>query len=107
VVEPQGFDLLAHLVQRPERVVTKDERLQAVWDGHAVSESAITNRVNAARRAIGDSGEKQRLIRTIPRKGFCFIGAIKEDSAASTKDAVPRVLIAAMAFLPPSPRRFR
>ena len=67
VVEPQVFDLLAYLVQHPERVVTRDELLQAVWDGRIVSESAITNRVNAARRAIGDSGEKQRLIRTVPR----------------------------------------
>jgi DNA-binding winged helix-turn-helix (wHTH) protein len=80
VVEPQVFDLLAHLVQHPERVVTKDERLQAVWDGRIVSESAITNRVNAARRAIGDSGEKQRLIRTALPKGFRFIGGIKKEA---------------------------
>jgi DNA-binding winged helix-turn-helix (wHTH) protein len=106
VVEPQVFDLVAHLVQHPERVVTKDERLQAVRDGRAVYESAITNLDNAARRAIGDSGEKQRLIRTMARKGFRFISAIKEDGAASTKEAVPRVPVAAMASLPPSPRRF-
>jgi TolB-like protein/DNA-binding winged helix-turn-helix (wHTH) protein len=89
VVEPQVFDLLVYLVQHQERVVTKDELLQAVWDGRIVSESAITNRVNAARRAIGDSGEKQRLIRTVPRKGFRFIGAIKKESVESTKEAVP------------------
>jgi DNA-binding winged helix-turn-helix (wHTH) protein len=70
VVEPQVFDLLVYLGQHPERVVTQDEPLQAVWDGRIVSESAITNRVNAARRAIGDSSEKQRLIRTVPRRDF-------------------------------------
>jgi DNA-binding winged helix-turn-helix (wHTH) protein len=90
VVEPQVFDLLAYLVQHPERVVTKDELLQAVWDGRIVSESAITNRVNAARRAIGDSGEKQCLIRTVPRKGFRFIGAIKKEAVESIKEAVPQ-----------------
>jgi DNA-binding winged helix-turn-helix (wHTH) protein len=90
VVEPQVFDLLVYLAQHPERVVTKDELLQAVWDGRIVSESAITNRVNAARRAIGDSGEQQRLIRTVPRKGFRFIGAIKKEAAESTKEAVPQ-----------------
>jgi DNA-binding winged helix-turn-helix (wHTH) protein len=98
---------LVYVVQHLERVVTKDEVLQAVWDGRIVSESVITNRVNAARRAIGDSGEKQRLIRTMARMRFRFIGAIKEDGAASTKEAVPRVPIAARAFLPPLPRRFR
>jgi DNA-binding winged helix-turn-helix (wHTH) protein len=85
VVEPQVFDLLAYLVQHLERVVTKDELLRAVWDGRIVSESAITNRFNAARRAIGDSGEKQRLIRTVPRKGFRFIGAIKKEAVESDK----------------------
>ena len=90
VVEPQVFDLLAYLVQHPERVVTRDELLQAVWDGRIVSESAIANRINAARRTIGDSGEQQRLIRTVPRNGFRFIGAIKKEAAEPTKEAVPQ-----------------
>jgi TolB-like protein/DNA-binding winged helix-turn-helix (wHTH) protein len=81
---------LVYLVQHPERVVTKDELLRAVWDGRIVSESAITNRVNAARRAIGDSGEQQRLIRTVPRKGLRFIGAIKKEAVEPTKEAVPQ-----------------
>jgi DNA-binding winged helix-turn-helix (wHTH) protein len=88
VVEPRVFDFLVYLVQHPERVVTKDELLQAVWGGHIVSESAITNRVNAARRAIGDSGKAQRLIRTVPRKGFRFIGAEETDGGAVQKEAV-------------------
>jgi DNA-binding winged helix-turn-helix (wHTH) protein len=87
-VEPQVFDLLVYLAQNPDRVVSKDELLQAVWDGRVVSESAINNRVNAARRAIGDSGEAQHLILTVPRKGFRFIGAVKELGADVTKPAV-------------------
>ena len=90
-VEPQVFDLLVYLVQNPDRVVSKDELLEAVWHGRIVSESAITNRINAARRAIGDSGQAQRLIRTVPREGFRFVGAIKEHSAEPAKAAVPPV----------------
>jgi DNA-binding winged helix-turn-helix (wHTH) protein len=77
-VEPQVFDVLLYLVRNPDRVISKDELLQAIWDGRIVSDSAITNRINAARRAIGDSGAAQRLIRTVPRKGFRFVGAIEE-----------------------------
>jgi DNA-binding winged helix-turn-helix (wHTH) protein len=89
-VEPQVFDLLAHLVQNPDRVVSKDELLRAVWDGRIVSDSAITNRINAARRAIGDSGSAQRLIRTVPRKGFRFIGAVEEFIDESAQPPVGR-----------------
>src|SRR5215471_235112 len=77
-VEPQVFDLLAYLVQHRDRVVTKDDLLEAVWGGRTVSGSALTTRINAARRAIGDTGEAQRLIRTLPRKGVRFIAEVKE-----------------------------
>ena len=77
-VEPQVFDLLTYLVQNPDRIVSRDELLQAIWDGRAISDSAIANRINGARRAIGDSGEAQRLIRTVPRKGFRFIGPVNK-----------------------------
>jgi len=60
-------------------VVSKDDLLAAVWNGRIVSDSALTTRINAARTAIGDSGEKQRLIRTLPRKGLRFVGAVRED----------------------------
>jgi TolB-like protein len=75
-VGPQVFDLLVYLVQNRERVVTKDDLLDAVWSGRFVSESNLTTRINAARKAIGDSGEEQRLIRTVPRKGFRFVGVV-------------------------------
>jgi TolB-like protein/DNA-binding winged helix-turn-helix (wHTH) protein len=77
-LEPQVFDLLAYLVRHRDRVVGKDDLLQAVWGGRIVSDSTLTARINAARRAIGDDGEKQRLIRTLPRKGVRFVAKITE-----------------------------
>ena len=75
---PQVFDLLLYLVQHRERVVSKDDLLQAVWGGRIVSESTLTSHINAVRKAIGDSGEEQRLIRTVARKGFRFVGEVRE-----------------------------
>jgi len=77
-VEPQVFDILAYLVQHRDRVVTKDDLLEAVWGGRIVSGSALITRINAARRAVGDSGAAQRLIRTLPRRGVRFIAEVKE-----------------------------
>jgi DNA-binding winged helix-turn-helix (wHTH) protein len=68
-VGPQVFDLLLHLVQNREHVVSKDELLDVVWDGRIVSESTLTSHINAARKAVGDSGQEQRLIRTSPARG--------------------------------------
>jgi TolB-like protein/tetratricopeptide (TPR) repeat protein len=84
-LEPQVFDLLAFLIRNRERVVSKDDLLRAVWDGRAVSESALTTRVNAVRRAVDDDGETQRLIRTFTRRGIRFIGDVVEtpDAAVS------------------------
>jgi TolB-like protein len=77
-LEPQVFDLLAFLVCDRDRVVSKDDLLASVWGGRIVSESTIASRINAARRAIGDNGEQQRLIRTIIGKGIRFVGAVRE-----------------------------
>src|SRR6202163_4789997 len=77
-LEPQVFDLLVHLIRNRDRVVNKDDLLESVWKGRIVSESTLTSRINAACKAVGDSGEAQRLIRTVPRKGFRFIGAVTE-----------------------------
>src|SRR5262249_34284672 len=79
-LEPQVFDLLVYLLQNRDRVVSKDDLWQAVWRGRIVSESTLTSRINAARKAIGDSGERQELIRTVPRKGFRFVGVVNEQS---------------------------
>ena len=77
-VGPQVFDLLLYLVQNREHVVSKDELLDVVWGGRIVSESTLTSHINAARKAIGDSGQEQRLIRTVARKGFRFVGDVRE-----------------------------
>lgn len=79
-VEPQVFDLLLHLVRNRDQVISKDEMLAAVWGGRIVSESTLSNRINAARRAIGDSGEQQGLIRTVPRRGLRFVANVQEEA---------------------------
>ena len=77
-VEPQVFDVLVYLVQHRDRVVSKDELIRAVWEGRFVSDDTLTSRVGAARRAIGDTGAEQRLIRTVTRRGFRFVGDVRE-----------------------------
>jgi len=90
---PQVFDTLAYLVQNRERVVSKDDLLDAVWQGRIVSESTLTSHINAVRKAVGDSGEVQKLIRTIARKGFRFVGDVREEQTSkdggSTKLQLP------------------
>ena len=81
-VEPQVFDLLVYLVQNRERVVSKDDVIASVWSGRIVSDSTLTSRINAARKAVGDNGEAQRLIRTIARKGFRFVGEVRVPAPA-------------------------
>ena len=93
-VEPQVFDLLVYLVANRDRVVSKDDVIDAVWGGRIVSDSTLTSRINAARRAVGDSGESQKLIRTIARKGFRFVGVVQSavvaaDAAAPAEPAAP------------------
>ena len=83
---PQVFDLLLYLIENRAHVVSKDDLLEAVWRGRIVSESTITSHINAARTAIGDTGHEQKLIRTIPRKGFRFVGEVAETAVASAPD---------------------
>ena len=80
-LQPQVFDLLVYLVCNRERVVSKDDLISNIWGGRIVSELALTTRINAARAAIGDSGEDQRLIRTFPRKGIRFVGDVGEEQS--------------------------
>jgi TolB-like protein/cytochrome c-type biogenesis protein CcmH/NrfG len=82
-IEPQVFDLLVFLIENRNRVVSKDDLMAAVWQGRVVSESTLTSRINAARKAVGDSGDEQVLIRTIARKGFRFVGALSDEPAPS------------------------
>jgi len=77
-VEPQVFELLHYLICNRDRIVSKDDLIASVWDGRIVSESTLSSRLTTVRQAVGDSGETQRLIRTIPRKGIRFIGQVIE-----------------------------
>ncbi len=84
-LEPQVFDLLVLLIDNRDRVVSKDDIIASVWHGRIVSESTLGSRINAARKAIGDSGASQKLIRTIARKGVRFVGALSDEpSPAAT-----------------------
>ena len=88
-LEPQVFDLLNYLIENRARVVSKGDLLASVWEGRSVSESTLTSRINAARRAVRDSGAEQRLIQTLPRKGIRFVGAVQEPSRSATADSRP------------------
>jgi len=81
-VEPQVLDLLQYLIRYRERVVSKDDLIEHVWHGRIVSESTLTSRITAVRHAIGDSGDHQRLIRTIARKGIRFVGEVRGDQSS-------------------------
>ena len=79
-VEPQVFDLLVHLIRNRDRIVAKDELIDAIWQGRIVSEATLSSRISAARRALGDSGNDQSLIRTLYKRGFRFVGDVDEDN---------------------------
>jgi TolB-like protein/Tfp pilus assembly protein PilF len=85
VIEPQAFDLLAYLIQNRERVVSKDDLIATIWNGRIISESALSTCINAARNALDDDGEQQRLIRTFPRKGFRFVGDAREEKSSGRR----------------------
>ena len=100
-IEPQVFDLLVFLVKNRDRLVSRDDLLDSVWGGRIVSESTIASRINAARRAIGDSGEQQRLIRTIIGRGFRFVGPVRQQPAGAEpaiQAAMPRLSILVLPF---------
>jgi len=86
-VEPQVFDLLEYLIRHRDRVVSRDELIESIWGGRVVSESALSTRINAVRSAVSDSGNQQRLIKTLPRRGVRFVGEAREE--ARTLHEVP------------------
>jgi TolB-like protein/Tfp pilus assembly protein PilF len=83
-IEPQVFDLIVYLLRNRDRVASRDDLIAGVWAGRIVSDSAVTTRINAARRALGDSGTAQTIIRTIQRKGVRFIADVSEDGSTAT-----------------------
>lgn len=101
-VEPQVFDVLTQLVSNAERFVSKEELFDSVWGGRFVSEAALTSRIKAARRALGDDGESQRLIRTVRGRGYQFVGTLIAD-APSSLPPVPTEAV--VPDEPPPPRQ--
>ncbi len=79
-VEPQVFSVLAFLIEHRDRIVTKDELIEAVWDGRAISDGALNSRINSVRRAVGDDGKTQSVIKTIPRRGFRFVAEMADQA---------------------------
>ena len=110
-VAPQVFDLLDYLIRNRERVVSKDDLINTIWNGRVVSDAALTTRLNVARSVIGDSGEKQRLIKTLQRKGFRFVGTVQEvqrpADAALTADSGERAFRVPLVQIGPMPRQLR
>jgi TolB-like protein/Flp pilus assembly protein TadD len=100
-VEPQVFDLLDYLIRHRDRVVSKNDLFASVWSGRIVSESALFNRINAARSAIGDTGDQQRLIKTLPRKGIRFVGEVRGDKTSAVAATHPDA--SAHSEVPPLP----
>ena len=103
-LEPQVFDLLVYLVRNRGRVVSKDDLIEGVWGGRIVSDSALTTRLNAVRKAVNDSGAEQRLIRTVPRRGVRFVAEVSEDHeptapAAADSPIAPRLSIVVLPFV--------
>ena len=80
-LEPQVFSLIAFLASQPGRVLSRDEIIEAVWQGRIVSDSAVSTRINAARQALGDDGKSQRMIRTVSRRGFLFVPKVETIAA--------------------------
>jgi pimeloyl-ACP methyl ester carboxylesterase/DNA-binding winged helix-turn-helix (wHTH) protein len=77
-LEPQAFDVLVHLIRHRDRVVSKEELMDAVWGGRFVTESAVTSRIKQVRRAVGDDGQEQRVIRTVHGRGYRFARPVVE-----------------------------
>jgi DNA-binding winged helix-turn-helix (wHTH) protein len=86
-VEPQVFDVLAYLLRHRERVVPKTELLDQIWGNRFVSESALSSRIKSARRAVGDTGRDQRVIKTIYGRGYRFVADANEQPSAADRAA--------------------
>lgn len=91
-LEPQVFSLLEYLIGAGDRVVGKDELIDAVWHGQAISDSALNARISAARRAVGDNGKDQAVIRTFPRRGFRFVAELSPPDGTPAEEPSSRPL---------------
>lgn len=103
-LEPQVFALLRLLIENRERMVTRDEVIEKIWNGRIVSEAAISSRVKSARRAVGDDGASQRIIRTLPKQGFRFIAEVEAGEGVGQSEPGPRVSDVPEPPIVPAPR---
>ncbi len=101
-LEPKVLDLIVWLATHPGQLVSRDELIDHVWNGRIVSDSAISSAINAARAALGDSGTEQRLIKTIPRRGFRFEGKPAESQALNSGNTTDKPSLAVLPFVNPS-----
>src|ERR1044072_7945785 len=76
-IEPQLFDLIVPLVRNHDRIVSKDELIETIWNGRIISEAALSSRINGARRALGDNGNDPASLRTLHNRGFRFVGGVE------------------------------
>jgi adenylate cyclase len=90
-LEPRAMSILVHLVEHRDRVVSKSELLDQVWGDRFVSESALTTQIKAIRRAVGDTGREQRVIRTVHGQGYRFVAEVEPDQTAESGAATGAV----------------
>ncbi|WP_370339483.1 winged helix-turn-helix domain-containing tetratricopeptide repeat protein [Parvularcula marina] len=90
-IEPQVFALIVLLIENRHRMVSKDEIIETIWNGRIVSESALTSRIKSARKALGDDGKAQKLIRTVHGMGFRFVGELDLPAVKAIITAEPEI----------------
>jgi len=85
-IEPQVFDLLLFLIENREQVVSHDELVENVWHGRIVADATIASRIRAVRKVLGDTGVKQEIVQTVPRRGFRFVATLSDPSGATESE---------------------
>ena len=88
-IEPQVFELLVHLIENRDRVLSKDDLIEAVWGGRIVSDSAISSRIKLVRRAVDDDGTQQKVIKTVHGKGFRFVADLNASAVVPEPVSIP------------------
>lgn len=98
-LQPKVMDLLVYLVKERERVVTRDELLSAVWGGVLVGDAAISRAIKEVRRAVGDDGDAQRIVKTSHGRGFRFVASVVERAVAPAMEEAAAPALARIAEL--------
>lgn len=103
-LEPQAFNVLLYLVQHRDRVVPKDELLEHIWPQQYISEAVLSQRLMFVRRAVGDSGSQQRLIKTMHRRGYRFVAPVEERPEGGSGQNTPPAPLSPALSPPPQER---